>query len=48
MHHGHSGYLLSGPEPGLQAGDRVRIRFDPEYPGKSMWIGPAEDNHSTG
>ena len=46
-HCGHSGYLFTGAsEIGLQAGDRVRIRFDPEHPAKSMWIGPvAEDNH---
>jgi hypothetical protein len=47
-HRGHSGYLLSGPKTGWQSGDRVRIRFDPEDPAKSLWIGPAEENQSSG
>ena len=39
IHQGRSGLLGIGPGAEFQAGEPARILFDPENPGRSMWVG---------
>jgi hypothetical protein len=38
---GESGYIPLSEGFGLKVGDQCRLRFDPQHPGKSVWIGRA-------